>query len=352
MNSTYIFFYYTTASVSLLFTLLFWNSKSRNIPINVLKQFIVLVVAAIYLIGMIRQFGVDYDSYLPAFYEDSSQIPDIGFRLLMLLFHSVGLPFEIMMLFMGVLTLLSLRRVAEYFDISFVLLLVLYFLHLAVVRDFAQLRVGFALTIALLSVTLSGNLNRSMLYLTASSVHITAVFFIISYEYFKWLVNLQSKQKRLFFILAAWAGIFMMGIFIQVLALFDRRVEIYLNWNEENFGAAAGQFYILLFHIAVLALAYLTRKSWLSNLQTKTLIYLQITGVIIFLSFMNYSIFAFRLSNVVFSLYPVLLISLLERHLQMKYSRILAAIIYVVVGFLLMSRQGSFDILQLIQFGS
>ena len=165
MNSTYIFFYYTTASVSLLFTLFLWDSKSRNVPMNALKALIVLVVGATYLIGMIRQFGVDYGEYLPAFYEDSSQIPDIGFRLLMFLFSSVGLPFEIMMLFMGLLNLLSLRRVAKYFDVSFVLLLVLYFLHLAVVRDFAQLRVGFALTIALLSVTLSGNLKRSTLHL-------------------------------------------------------------------------------------------------------------------------------------------------------------------------------------------
>lgn len=319
---------------------------------NALKALIVLVVGATYLIGMIRQFGVDYSEYLPAFYEDSSQIPDIGFRLLMFLFGSVGLPFEIMMLFMGLLNLLSLRRVAKYFDVSFVLLLVLYFLHLAVVRDFAQLRVGFALTIALLSVTLSGNLKRSTLYLLAASIHFTSILFIIPYEYFKWLVKLKSKQKQRFFSLAAWAGIFIIGAFIQVLAFLDPRIDIYLNWNEENYGSTVGQFYSILFQLAILALAYLNRKSWLSNLQTKILVCLQITGVIIFVSFMNYSIFAFRLSNVVFSLYPVLLICLLERHLQIKYSRILAAIIYVVVGFLLMSRQGSFDILQSIQFGS
>ncbi|XHR85599.1 MAG: EpsG family protein [Gloeotrichia echinulata GP01] len=319
---------------------------------NALKAFIVLVVSAIYLIGMIRQFGVDYDSYLPAFYEDSSQIPDIGFRLLMLLFSSVGLPFEMMMLFIGVLTLLSLRRVAKYFDVSFALLLVLYFLHLAVVRDFAQIRVGFALIMDLLGITLSGNLKRSTLYLAASSIHFTSILFIIPYEYFKWLVKLKSKQKQRFFSLAAWAGILIIGIFIQALAFLDPRIDIYLNWNEENFGASVGQFYILLFHIAILALAYLTRTSWLNNLQTNTLIYLHITGIIVFASFMNYSIFAFRLSNVVLSLYPVLLISLLERHLQMKNSHILAAIIYIVVGLILMSRQGSFDIVQSIQFGS
>lgn len=354
MNLDYVFAYYTVAVLSVLLApFIRWEPKTRSRSSGILLRFwIILILSITYLVGMIRQYGIDYEAYLYAFYKDSSIIPDIGFRVLMFLFHSAGFRFEVMMLSIGFFTLYSLKRVARKFDISFTLYLILYFLHLALIRDFSQLRIGLAMSIIYLAITFTGKLSRFTAYFIAVSVHATSLLFIIFYEYGMWLCRLKNPSHQKISALLSWILVFSIGSFIQVLAFLDERVDIYLNWNEEGYGAPVTQFTSLFLHLAILAIAYLTRKLWLNSFQITLLSYLQITGVVVFFSLANYAIFAFRLSNVVFSLYPVLLICLLKKKIDKRsyFNAYFRRFVYVVVSFFLISRSGSVDILRAMEF--
>jgi hypothetical protein len=351
MTSFYILFYYLAAGLALASTPLFFL-RHRNSDLVAIRNFIILIVSITYLVGMIRQDGVDYSNYFSAFYQDHTEIPDIGFQALMFSFNSLGFPFQVMMLFIAAVTILSLRRAAKYFAISFGLLLMLYFLHLAVVRDFSQLRVGFAVALAILGVTSSGKLKRGVFYLLAGSVHFTSLAFILSYEFCRWAGQLKSRRKQIIVMVSAVSGIFFLGSSVQYLGFLDPRIEIYLSWKDENYGLPVGQFLTLFFQMSILALAYHTRKSWGKDARMQTLVFLQILGIAVFVAFIDVAIFAFRISSVTLSLYPVLLISVLA-HLRLRvdgYSiaNISASLIWLLVGIILISRSGSIEILKAI----
>jgi len=351
MNSLYILFYYLAASLAMFSTPLFFL-RYRNNDILAIRYLIVLIVTITYIIGMLRQDGVDYSIYFSAFYEDHTEIPDIGFQLLMLSFNSLQSPFQVMMLFIAIATILSLCRAARYFTVSFGLLFILYFLHLAVVRDFSQLRVGLAVALAIFAVTSQGKFKRGALYLLAGSVHITSLAFILSYEFCRWAGQLNSRRKQIIVMVSAVFGIFFLGSSLQYLAFLDPRIEIYLSWKSDNYGTPVGQFLTLFFQMSILALAYHTRKSWRKDEKIRTLVYLQILGIAVFIAFIDVAIFAFRISNVTLSLYPVLLISVLA-HLRLRVDRysvanISAALIWLIIGTILLSRAGSAEILKAI----
>jgi hypothetical protein len=273
----------------------------------------------------------------------------------MFLFNSAGLPFKAMMLFIATLTILSLRSVAKYFAISFISLLTLYFLHLAVVRDFSQLRVGFAVSLAILGLTSTGKFKRWGFYLIASSIHLTILVFISAYEFCTWAVQFKSRSAQIMVMVCAVVGIFFLGSLVQYLNFIDPRIETYVSWESENYGLPVGQFLTLFFQIFILATALFSRISWEKDEKIRALVFLQILGISIFLAFIDIAIFAFRLSNVTLSLYPVLFIYILE-HIRLRVNGYfindaLTVFLWLLVGISLIFRSDSVEILKAISFG-
>jgi hypothetical protein len=348
MNSDYIFYYYSTAILSLSLAPLIWGLISHLRLIKFIGGLTFFAVISTYLIGMLRQDGIDYSNYLYAYYWDASDIPDVGFRVLVFLFHSAGMSFQGMMLSIGIFTLFSLRRVAKYFDINFALLLIVYFLHLAIVRDFSQIRAGIALAIIYNGLTFRRLPIRLIIYVLASSIHLTSVFFFIPYEYCKLVSQTENKKTQLLIILIPVTAIFILASNLENLFFLDARIATYLYWDQENYGQAVGQYNALFLHLSILCMAYLNKKTWENNSEIKALFYLQIVGISVFLLFSNYAIFAFRLSSAALSLYPVLFISALNLKDQSKH---VFWVLYVVVGLLLISRSGSLEILEAMKFG-
>ena len=310
MDVSYLLFYYIAAVLGLVCSPLFFL-KYRCGSLVEIRFFIILVVSVTYLVGALRQNGVDYAVYIYSYYNDYAYIPDVGFKAVMFSFNSVGLPFQAMMLFIAALTILSLRSAAKYFSISFIPLLTLYFLHLVVVRDFSQIRVGFAVALAILGLTSSGKLKRGVFYLLAGSIHLTSLVFILSYEFCRWAVQFKSRRTQIMVMVCALVGIFFLGYYSRML------------WGQDD--------------------------------KIRVLVFLQILGISIFLAFIDIAIFAFRLSNVTLSLYPVLLISILSR-LRMRadgylLNNTLAVFVWLLVGISLIFRPGSVEILKAVSFG-
>jgi hypothetical protein len=355
MDVSYFLFYYIAAALGLVCSPLFFL-KYRGDSLIEIRFFVILVVSFTYLVGALRQNGVDYAGYIYSYYNDYAYIPDIGFQAVMFFFNSAGLPFQAMMLFIATSTIFSLRSAAKYFGISFIPLLTLYFLHLAVVRDFSQIRVGFAVALAILGLTSSGKLKRGVFYLLAGSIHLTSLVFILSYEFCRWAVQFKSRRSQIMVMVCAVVCIFFLGSFVQYLSFIDERIEIYLTWEDENYGLPVGQYLTLIFQISILAMAYYSRMLWEQDEKIRVLVFLQILGISIFLAFIDIAIFAFRLSNVTLSIYPVLLISILAR-LRLRvdgylFSNTLAVFVWLLVGIALIFRSDSVEILKAVSFGN
>lgn len=353
MEFSYFIFYYIVAVLGLVGSSIFFI-KYRGESLLEIKVFITFVVSITYLVGALRQGGVDYAGYVSSYYGDYTDIPDIGFQAVMFSFNSFGLPFQAMMLFIAAVTFFSLYRAANFFAIDFAPLLTLYFLHLAIVRDFSQLRIGFAIALAVLGLTSSGKFKRGFFYLVACSIHLTSIFFIILYEFCKWAVQFKSRSTQIMVMVCAVVGIFFLGSFVQYLGFIDPRIEIYISWESEDYGLPVGQFLTLIFQISILVIAYYSRKSWAQDSKIRVLVYLQILGVSVFLAFIEVAIFAFRISNVTLSIYPVLLIYILTR-LRFRVdgyliNNIFAALVWLLVGTVLIFRPGSVEVLKAISF--
>ncbi|MFL0799722.1 MAG: EpsG family protein [Agarilytica sp.] len=271
-----------------------------------------MFIIAVYLFGMLRKDGVDIDNYLMAYYDDVTHIPDVGFQYLMLVFKTMHLPFEAMMLCIACINLYALRRVSTYYSVSFGLVLVIWFLHIAVVRDFAQLRSSVAISVALIGVTSRHGGVRWALYACAFSFHFTATIFIFCFELCSRITRIRGTFLRTAAIAGVSFSILALGYMLPFLGFLDERVEIYLSWQKEGYGAKVSSFGSLLLNFVILAAAICYRRQWQSNEKLRVLFYMQLLGVAVFVGFAGFAIFAFRLSAMVLALYPVLIASVIQ----------------------------------------
>lgn len=352
--SSYVIVYYTVSVISLAAIAASMLLRLRHKDQVAINTYIFAIITITYLATMLRRAGVDYGSYLVAYYTNPSTIPDYGFQWLIYFFNLLGLPFEAMVFLFGIVTLLSLRRAARYFSVNFILLLLLYFMHLAVVRDFAQLRSGFAMALVVIGLTHTGKFKKGAFYLIASSMHLSSTPFAASYEFCRWITKKRGWQRQWVIMAGAVVGVFVLGSSVQHLDFIDARISIYIRWEQENYGMPVGRYLILYFHLAILGLSLLNRRSWEHNERIRTLFYLQIIGVAVFIAFASTSIFAFRISSAVLTLYPVLFIYSLV-HLRVRVngyyvSNVIAAIILIIVAFVFLMRPGTLQILNSVAF--
>jgi hypothetical protein len=321
---------------------------------KLLDNLIFLLGMSIYMVGMMRQDGIDYAGYLFAYYEDPLFIPDKGYQILMQLLRLSQLPFEMIMAAISIITIFSLRRASRHFGVNFSLLIIIYLLHFAVIRDFAQLRSGLAISLALIALTSSRTSVKWSLYLFAASIHMTSIVFILSFEICKWISEREKTRNQ-------WVGYLVLIVTTIVIAkllnffvFIDPRVSLYLTWQEDDYGLPVKQYAIIYFYLFICLLAFWTRNRWKDKLEIRMLVMLQILAVIAFFSLSEFAIFAYRISSAIGTLYPFLLLyTLKEFRLRINgynVSMLATGFIFFSVCVMFLTRPGSFEILKQISF--
>lgn len=315
---------------------------------------LLISVLAIYFVGMIRVRGVDMANYRYAYEVDPTRLPDFGFRLLIIACRSVGLPFQVFMLGIGMVNAWAIRRLALRFNVGLLPLVIVWFLHLVIVRDFAQLRISFAASLALLAICADRGWVKYLMYIAASSMHYSSLVFIMAYEVSFFVASLPSARWRVFLVTGMVLGTIVIGRLLSLFAALDPRIDIYLKWNEPGYGNAVESYNSLFLHFVILGLAYVTRFEWRESRDIRALVYMQLLGITTFIAFSGVAIIAFRLSNVMLSLYPLLLLICVRAvpvNWQGRPARLAAsAVISLLIAIMLVARPGSYGILERIAY--
>ena len=329
----YAFFY---IPLKTLFSLVLLMSTLNRVRV-ILSPLLVIYVSLIYLLGMYRSEGVDINAYRRAYESaQASEIIDPGYNIIMLLSQNLGLSFEVFLLSIGMLNLLLIRFCCLRLDVNFGIVIAILALHLFIVRDFSQLRVGLAVNLVLAG-WLSQGIIRYVFYVFGVSIQFTSLMLvglITSYEF--------QKRKKLLIRTLPFLFIIMIGYGLSYLKFIDPRIEIYLNWDEEAYGRATSSFTILIYSSLLLFLSL-----YRSNFKIDIYVFSFLFSGIVFLSFLDVAIFSHRLTNICLSLYPFFVAKILKEPLPV-YFKLITMMIIVCASAL---RFGSVEILEVIRLG-
>ncbi len=312
----------------------------------------VLFFLLVYLLGMYREFGVDYITYAEAYYHDRSLIPDLGYSLLTTFSNEVGMSLSAFFLLQGGVTLIAISRFSRKLNADIAVVLFVYFLHLAVVRDFSQSRVGLAVAIYLLSLTVHLRLFRFMLTLFAVTVHLTIVPLIFLWPISKWIAK---RKKSLFIAIIVGVLIVLMSqTVLNALSFIDPRVALYQQWNADLYGAPVSSYGEVWKSIFVVAIGLIASGKSRRTVVLPFII-MQIFSISVFFGMKEFAIFAHRLSNVVSSFYPFLIGILSKQVIECRsirkgtYRQLSLTLMFSLFFLVLVFRPGSVDIVKQIQ---
>ena len=271
---------------------------------------IALFLIPLYLFGMLRSSGVDIDNYR-RLYETNDNFVDVGFNLIMLPFQITGIPFEIFLLSLGILNVVLVYKITKKLEVNFGVVFFLLLLHLIIVRDFAQLRVGLAINIAMYAYFCRDKW-KYFIFGLAISVHLTVVILVVILIAYKIFEKRRNSLSLVTITLLIWPII---SLNLIILAAIDPRIELYISWQRPGYGENVHSYVQPLFVIFLLFI-YLLQNS--KNLFALKLIKIDIFvfsllhALVIFISFSQYAIFAYRLTNVAISLYPFFIASIIK----------------------------------------
>lgn len=322
-------------------SVIFLIGSVTNFYKKLFSNILIILVLPLYLIGMYRTAGVDISGYKRLYEVSATDLFDPGFLILINFCKAIGLNFEGFLLFLGILTVGLYKRISKYFTVEFGILILILMLHIFIVRDYAQLRIGLAIATIIFSYTIDSKL-KYLGYLFGFSIHFTSLVLISLFVYYDLILrNSSSVIKKIFPFLI----IFLFGYFINYLGALDPRIDLYLNWDKEGYGAPVNDYkqplftvFIILFHL------YFNKKS-IVNFDLFTFSYL--SSLMIFFSFSDYAIFSYRLSNVAISLYPITIAKMYECS-RPKINKVFGIFIFILLVSL---RENSFQILNSIEIG-
>ena len=192
----YLSIYYTFVTLLGMSNLLGLIDRFRS-SMNLLS---VLFLCPVYLIGMVRIDGVDLDNYRLAYGKISGWgIYDVGFNFLTTLFHKLSIPIEGFLFFLGAYTLIVYWRICKFYRVEFGLVLFILLLHLLIVRDFAQIRVGIAIVTVLYANTFSNIFVRYLGFIVGSTIHFTSIILSGLFLYYDLFLSKRTTTLRLLF---------------------------------------------------------------------------------------------------------------------------------------------------------
>lgn len=271
---------------------------------RLLSTALVVPFVIVYLVGMHRIAGTDYENYLAAYTDQGQPIPDLGYTALTGLMREVGVDFSTFLLLQGIFTLAALWVVSKSKGADPVVVLVVYLLHLAIVRDLSQSRIGLAVAIYLLGQTQRRGLPKILLYVFALSIHITVVVLMLIWAY----ANLTSRLKPSRQVIVLYLPLLVFAAYgaglLDIASAVEPRVAIYLSWDEEAYGAPLASFGALWRTIPIVGVFCLAAARF-KEARLREYIVMELAGVAILFGFAQFSIFSARLSNVAISMYPI-----------------------------------------------
>jgi hypothetical protein len=271
---------------------------------RLLSGALVCPLVALYLIGMHRSAGLDFDTYLSAYTDQGQSIPDLGYTALTLLFRQAGVDFSTFLLCQGIFTLGVTWYVAKARQADPLVVVVVYLLHLAIVRDMSQSRIGLAVAVYLLGQTRERASLRALLYVFAASIHITVLVLMFAWT----AARLTSRLPRSMQVLTVYLPLAAFATFglalLEGASWFDPRIELYLAWDEPSYGAPLESFGSLAL-MALVTAAYVAASRRFKDLRLREYVLMELAGAAILIAFAQFSIFAARLSNVAVSMYPI-----------------------------------------------
>jgi hypothetical protein len=252
-------------------------------------------------------------------------------------------------------TIYAIKRIAIFFQAPFPLCLLLFLSHSAVVRDFSQIRVGFAVALFIIGLTAKVRAIKCILYIFATLVHATILVAIIGYEVCQHIANLNKRRHRILLLIVINLFVVIIGQNLNNFYFIDDRVEIYLNWLSIGYGLPVNSYYQIYLHVGILLIHLLLSKKLTSiRLQLRSLVYLECLGIVFFIAFSGVAIFAYRITNVVTCLYFVLIAKSLSEFYLSKNTSIINRWISFALGcgiiLLLLTRPGTSEILGEISF--
>lgn len=258
----------------------------------------------VYMAGMHRSAGTDFDNYLAAYNETGQAIPDLGYSAITWLAFRTGLEFPSFLLIQGIFTLATLWFVARVKRADGIVVLAFYLMHLAIVRDMSQSRIGMAVAIYLIGNTRERAFPKVLLYVLAASIHITVLALVLvstlSTVGLRW-----PSARRALFIYAPLAALAMFGVgLLNLLSFVDPRIEFYLSWDDAAYGAPLESFGGLV-RSALVIFVYVLASRRFKQLDLRPYIVMEVAAAAILIGFSQFSIFAARLSNVAISMYPI-----------------------------------------------
>lgn len=329
----YAFFY---IPLKYLFSVVLVTSVSKQIR-NYLSPLIAVYVSILYLLGMYRSGGIDVNNYRRAY--NNTEIVDIfdpGYQFMMSLSRSVGLPFEVFLLSIGIINLFLIRYICSKLSVNYGLVLAIFALHLFIVRDFTQLRVSLAINLVMSAYFMTKG-YRYIVYILGISIHVSALALVgvlVGYTFY--------KRSGYILKILPFLGIILISLNIGSLSFLDPRIDLYINWAREGYGNPVASYKQLIFVFVLLFMAL-----YENNFRMNIFVYSFLFSAVMFLSFSNISIFSFRLTNICMSFYPFFLAKLVrgETSVIAKLSFLL-----VVISALLL-RQDSMRILESIVLG-
>ena len=264
---------------------------------------------------------------------------DIGFNLLCKLLSTISTSPVLMFLTVAVLStgfnLESFKKYSPYFLIC----VLYYFVHLYVLKDMIQIRAGLASGICLFSIRfLEQKRYRKFLFvwLIAITMHMSAVVWglVLALHLLKW------SRKTLAFALTLCLLIglvYPLGQVIKIIAGgIDERLDAYISYGDGGYAAELGVFTnmatIKSLLVAGSLLIFYKRLEQING-YFRTLSYAYMAGVCWLLLFNDFAIIGARMSNILFSVEPVLISYLV--FLFSKRSRWIVALLLIAITFLM-----------------
>ena len=192
--------------------------------------------SAIIFIRYVLTTGVDVDNYEGCM--KMIRFIDVGFYLLMAPFKLLGLPLEFFFFSIGLINIFLVYQIVKTLKLDFGIVFFILLLHLIIIRDFAQVRVGLAINLALYSYFCMSR-GRYIGYLIASSIHLSVVVLPIIFTLYTFTSAQLLLSGRMLVSVLVWPLIF---INLSLLANVDPRIEIYMTWQRPGYGEEVNSF--------------------------------------------------------------------------------------------------------------
>jgi len=270
----------------------------------------------IFIVTMWRIDGIDWENYQNRFDTDFFDLYAPIYSLLVLAFRLLDLGYIHFNIFHATIGLFFLRAVARKFNVSVSLTMLLLLSNPLVMRDFSQSRVGLGVLLFFAALSLPKQWQRLSLSLIAVLVHIsvlpllaTQIFCVLVLRH-KWGLD----KVVLVFSISVVVILLLFNFLLNHYWIDLPHIAAYANRPTDRLGFAIRPIDLVVLTSVVFAyLLYLFSRfnGYLGRSITEEVMisYLSAIGACcVLILTATFSTFAYRISNVMLSLYPILLI--------------------------------------------